>query len=154
MNYRTPTTAGVGVGAIGVAVTGLATVLLAVIPDYPWASTAAARTDAILRWSGLVMTGGEVVLVFGLPLLSAVLAASLTASGHTPRRVLWGFVVGGLVFGLGVALLGETVTALLTDDPALGRSLVGHAVDVVGRGGRVVVGALVGVCCALVVERR
>lgn len=153
MTYRTPTAAGLGVGALGVAVTALATILLAVIPDYPWAATRAARIDAILRWSGLVLSVGETIQLVGLPLLSAVLAWSLVRDRYTPRAVLRGFVVGGLAFGVSVALVGE-VTMSLSGMPGVGRSLTGHLTAIVARAGRLAGGALVGILCSLATELR
>lgn len=152
MNYRNATTAGVGVGVFGVSVTALTTALLFLVPQS--FTTTAARDAYIDAWSVPIMTVGESVLIVGIPLLSAVLAYVLTNDGHSLQRALTGFVVGGVVFGLGVALLGETVMLFFADDPALGRSLVSHLFDVVERGGRVVAGAFAGVLCAHVAERR
>ena len=116
MIYRNATTAGVGV--FGVSVTALTTVLLFLVPQsFP---TTAARNAYIDAWSVPIMTVGESVLIVGIPLLSAVLAYVLTNDGHSLQRVLTGCVVGGVVFGLGVAVLGETVMFFFADDPAVG----------------------------------
>lgn len=148
MYQHRPSTVGAGIGAFGVAFTFLTTALLVLVPQE--LLTPAASAAYIDAWSRPIMTVGQGVLVYGLPLLSAVAAYSLIAREHSIRGVVAGFVVGGLVFGLGDALLGVTVAHFFADDPAVGQSLVGHVSDTLELGGRLVGGALVGVLCATV----
>lgn len=89
----------------------------------------------------------------GLTLLSVAVAYSLTTKNHSPKSVLRGFVVGGLVLGLGETLLGVILTYFLVENPAVGQSLVGHLSDSIGLGSRLIGGALVGILCARAVEK-
>lgn len=151
MNYRSTTKTGVGVGGVGIAVTLLTTTLLIFVPQY---LLSPAASDAyISAWSGHIMSVGGVVMGYGLPLLSALSAWSLLSRGHSARSVLRGFVVGGLVLGVGVALSTVAITHVLVSDPAIGKSVVGHVADTLELGGRLVGGALVGILCAYLVGR-
>jgi hypothetical protein len=98
------------------------------------------------------MAVGELVLVYGLVLVSGAVAYYL-ARTHSPADVLTGFVVGGLVFGVGVVVLGETLYYFFARDLLFGRSAVGYVFEVVTLGGRLVGGALVGVLCAKIGEK-
>ena len=152
MYHREPSRVAVGIGAFGVAFTVLTTGLLVLVPQE--LMTPAASSAYIETWSGPVMAVGRGVLVYGLPLLSAAFAYVLTGRNHSATSVVTGFVVGGLVLGLGDALLGATVTHFFAEDPAIGQSLVGHLSDVVELGGRLVGGALLGTLSATVVRER
>ena len=147
-----PLAIGVGLGLIGVGVVLLSSTLLVLVPG-GLLSPSAARAY-VATWSGPIMVAGTAILVYGLPLLAAVAAYYLTRVEYAPRRVLVAFLAGGLVFGVGEALLGVTLTALFATDPATGQSLVDHVSDAVTLGGRLVIGAGVGVLLATAAGHR
>lgn len=151
MYQHKPAKVGVGIGALGVAFTVLTTALLILVPQE--LMTPAASSAYIETWSRPITTIGNGVLVYGLPLLSAIFAYHLTTN-HSTKSVVTGFIIGGFVLGLGDALLGVTVTHFFADDPAIGRSMVSHVSRIVTLGGRLAVGALVGALCATVIEDR
>ena len=149
MYRHEPAKVGVGIGAFGVAFTVLTTALLVLVPQE--LTSPAAGSAYVETWSRPIMAVGQGTLVYGLPLLSAAFAYRLTTKNHSAKSVAMGFVVGGLVLGLGDALLGVTVANFFAEDPAIGRSLVDHVSRIVALGGRLVGGALVGAICATVV---
>ena len=152
MYQQKPAKVGVGIGAFGVAFTFLTTALLILVPQE--LMTPATSSAYIETWFHPLNTIGQGVLVYGLPLLSAAFAYHLTTKNHSPKSVVTGFIIGGLVLGLGDALLGETVLYFFAEDPALGQSLVSHVYDLIELGGRLVGGALIGTLCATVFAER
>lgn len=150
MNYQNTTKVGVGIGAFGVVFTFLTTALLILIPQHFMAP--AARAAYIETWSAPIMTVGQAVMVYGLPLLSIAVAYYLTTKNYSPRNVLTGFLIGGLVLVFGEALLAVSVTHLFAG-PDLNQSLVSHLFRNVSLGIRVVGGALIGTLCAKAVEK-
>lgn len=151
MSYQNTTRAGVGIGVFGVVFTFLTTALLILIPQYFMAP--AARAAYIGTWSTPIMTIGEAVMVYGLLLLSVAVAYYLTTKNHSPKSVLIGFIVGGLVLGLGETFLGVILTSFLAENPAVGQSLVSQVSDSIGLGSRLIGGALIGILCAQAVEK-
>lgn len=142
----------VGIGALGVLLTFLTTALLVLIPQE--LMTPAASSAYIEEWSQPIMTIGTVLITYGIPFTGAVFAYYLTTKNYSVRSFITGFVIGGLVLGIGDALLGVTVTHLFVEDPALGQSLVSHILDTITLGGRLVGGALIGTLGAFFRERR
>jgi hypothetical protein len=151
MSYQTTTKAGVGIGAFGVVFTFLTTAFLILIPQHFMAP--AARAAYIGTWSSPIMALGEAVMVYGLPLLSIAVAYYLTTRNHSPKSVLAGFFVGGLVLGLGETFLGVTLIYFFVENPAVGQSLISHVSDILGLGSRLVGGAVIGILCARAVEK-
>lgn len=152
MYQHKPAKAGVGIGVFGVAFTFLTTALLVLIPQYlmdPATSNAYMGT-----WSRPIMTIGVGVMNYGIPLLSAAVAYSLTRRNHSPKSIVTGFIIGGLVFGLGDAFFTELVISFIEQDPELGQSLLGHISDTIKFGGRLIGGALVGTFFATVIQKR
>lgn len=152
MYQQEPARVGVGIGAFGVAFTFLTTALLVLVPQELLGP--AARATYVETWSRPIMAIGEGVMVYGLLVVSAGFAYYLTTKNHAPESVLTGFVLGGLVLVLGVALLAVTVTHLFAADPAIDRSFVSHVSRNLVLGARLVGGALLGVLSATVVEER
>lgn len=150
MYYNKPAKVGIGIGIFGVAFTFLTTALLILIPQE--LMSPATSSAYIETWSRPIMTIGQGVMVYGIPLLSAAIAYYLMTENYPAKHVVTGFIIGGLVFGLGDALLGVTVTHVFAEDPAIGQSMVGHVYDIVTLGGRLVGGALVGVLGATVID--
>lgn len=145
-----PAKVGIGIGAFGVAFTLLTTTLLILIPqEFMSPATSSAYIET---WSKPIMALGQGVMVYGLPLLSAGFAYYLTTNNHSVKNVVTGFILGGLVLGLGDALLGETVLYLFENDPALGRSMISHVSRILTLGGRLVGGALIATLVAVIVK--
>ena len=140
----------VGVGTVGLTVSLLGTALLFLIPDL---MAPAAGNEFINTWSFPIMMIGEGVRLYGLPLLSAEIAYYLMTQNHSAKSIVVGSVVGGLVLGVGTEVLNITMPYLI-DGPAYSQSLISHVLDIVGFGGRLVIGAVVGTVCAIVVEDR
>ena len=152
MYQQRPAQVGVGIGAFGVAFTFLTTALLVLIPQE--LMTPAASSAYIEAWSRPIMAIGQGVLVYGIPLLSAVFAYYLTTKSHSTKSIVAGFIIGGLVFVLGDAVLAVTVTHFFVEGSAIDRSLVSHIYRNVPLGGRLVGGALIGTLGATVIEER
>ena len=152
MYQQKPSKVGISIGAFGVAFTLLTTTLLVLVPQE--LMTPATSNAYIETWSRPIMTLGKGVMVYGLPLLSAAFAYYLTTENYSPKSVVTGFIIGGLVLGLGDALLGETVLYFFVEDPALGQSLVSHVYDLFKLGGRLVGGAVIGTLGATIIEER
>ena len=151
MYQQRPATVGVSIGAFGVAFTFLTTALLILIPQE--LMSPATSSTFIETWSRPIMTIGQGMVLYGIPLLSAVFAYYLTTKSYATKSVVTGFIIGGLVFGFGDALLGETVLYFFAEDPAFGQSLTSHVYDLVELGGRLVGGALIGILGAIVIMR-
>lgn len=152
MYQHKPTSVGVGIGAVGVAVTFLTTVLLILVPqELLTPDTSSAYIDT---WARPIMTIGHGVLVYGLPLASAACAYYLSTQNHPPKSVLTGFIIGGLVLVLGDTLLGVAMTHLFADDPAIDRSLLGHVSRNLALGGRLLAGTLIGIAGATLIGER
>lgn len=152
MYQHKPAKVGAGIGAVGVAFTFLTTALLILIPQE--LMTPATSSAYIETWSRPIMTIGHGVMVYGLPLVSAAFAYYLMTKSHSAKSVVTGFIIGGLVLGLGDALLGVTMTHFFVEDPAIGQSMVSHVYDIVTLGGRLVGGALIGALGATVIKER
>lgn len=146
-----PETVGMGTGVFGIVFIFLTTTLLVLVPQE--LMSPATSSAYIETWARPIMVIGEAVLVYGIPLASTALAYYLTTKHYSPKRVVTGFALGGLVFVVGDALLGVTVTHFLVDDPGIDRSLVGHLLRNAARGGQLVSGALLGALGATVCER-
>lgn len=147
-----PAKVGIGIGALGVLLAFLTTALLVLIPQE--LMTPAASSAYTEAWSRPVMTVGNVSITYGIPLAGVVSAYCLTTKNYSRRSVMTGFVIGGLVLGIGDALLGVTVTHLFVENPAIGQSLVSHVFDTVTLGGRLVGGALIGTFSASFIGKR
>jgi hypothetical protein len=150
MSYQQTSKAGVGVGTAGLVLSLLVTLLLFTVPDSLSPADSAAYIET---WSRPVIVVADVVFQVGLPSACAVFAYRFTSRGHPAGDVVVGFVVGGLVLGVGSVLLG-VVQPTLVGGPAFSPSFVSAVFDVVGAGGRLVAGAFVGIVGAHVVADR
>ncbi|WP_410765046.1 hypothetical protein [Haloferax sp. DFSO60] len=151
MSYHTPTKAGVGVAGVGLALSLLVTALLFFVPEYVLSGSA---SDAYLStWTPSIIAVGSALNQYGLVALSAGLGYYLLDRSHDPQSVMVGFVIGGLLLGVGTELLKVTLPSLVSGGPAYRPSIVTHILDVVRLGGRLVVGASVGVVCNWAVNR-
>jgi hypothetical protein len=133
----------VGVGVLGAAVTFLASVLLTVVPDSLPAAVAEPYVRTLYRPLLALQWG---VLVVGVPLLSAGLAAWLAVRGESTRDVLFGFLVGSVVLAGGLSAVAPLLGAL-TAGPAV-RTPVLNVPFLAVAGGTVVAGAVVGLVAA------
>lgn len=150
MYQHKPAKVGISIGAFGVLFTLLTTALLVLIPQE--LMTPAASSAYIEAWSRPIMTIGDGVMVYGIPLASAAFAYYLTTKNHSTKSVVVGFSIGGLVLVLGDALLAVTVTHFFAEGSAIDRSLVSHIYRNVTLGGRLVGGALIGTLGATVIQ--
>ncbi|TKX75827.1 hypothetical protein EXE46_01640 [Halorubrum sp. GN11_10-6_MGM] len=150
MYRQNPVKIGVGIGVFGALFLLLTTILLFVVPQELMSSTAS--NVYIDTWSQPIMTVGGFVFSVGIPLACAVIAYYLTRGEHTPGSVVIGFLIGGIVFIIGNAILGVTVTNLFVSGAGVERSLLGHMQNSLPHGGRLFVGGLLGIAGALIVE--
>jgi len=150
MYQQKPVKIGAGIGVFGALFLLLTTILLFVVPQ-ELMSTTASRTY-IETWSQPIMTVGGFILSVGIPLACAGIAYYLTTGEYTPGSVVMGFLIGGLVFIVGNAILGVAVTNLFVYGSGVERSLLGHMQNSLPHGMRLFVGGLLGVAGALVVE--
>lgn len=129
---------GVGIGGIGVAFSLLVTALVFLIPRYLLPT---ATAQAYLEtWMVPILSVAVPVERFGIPLLAALVAFSLVrARDHPARDVVAGFVLGGVVLGLGVALLDWGVT-----HPSFRATALTYAFDALRRAGLFAGAALLG----------
>ena len=152
MYQHKPAKVGVSIGVFGIALTFLTTALLLLIPQE--LMTPATSQAYIETWSRPIMAIGQGVLVYGVPLLSAICAYYLTTKNYSIKSVVTGFIIGGLVLLLGDAVLSVTVAHFFTENPGVDRSLISHVSRNIPLGGRLVVGALIGILGATVFEER
>lgn len=151
MSYQpTPAKVGAGIGLFGALFLLLTTALLFIVPQE--LMTAAQSNAYIDTWSRPIMTVGGFVFSVGIPLACAASAYYLTTNDHAAGRVVVGFLVGGLVFIIGNAILGVAVTNLFVTGAGVEQSLLGHIQNSVSDGMRLFVGGLLGIAGALVVE--
>lgn len=152
MYEHRPAKVGIGIGVIGALFILLTTTLLFMVPFE--LMTSATRYAYIETWSRPIMTVGQSVTVYGIPLVSGASAYYLTRKNHTPKSVVVGFLIGGLVCVLANALFGVMVTHLFNYGPGIDQSLFGHIDRSVPLGARLAGGALVGILFAITVEER
>ncbi|WP_246999377.1 hypothetical protein [Halosolutus gelatinilyticus] len=150
MYQHKPAKIGAGIGAFGALFLLLTTTLLFIVPQE--LLSPAASTAYIETWSRSITTVGGFVFSVGIPLACTAIAYYLTAADHTPGSVVVGFLVGGVVFIVGNAILGVTVTNFFVHGVGVEQSLLGHMQHSLSDGLRLFVGGLVGVAGALVVE--
>lgn len=151
MSYQhTPARIGAGVGIFGALFILLTTTLLFIVPQE--LMTSAQSAAYIETWSQpIIMVGGFVSSV-GLPLACAGCAYYLTTNDYAPGGVVLGFLVGGLVFIIGNGVLGMAVTNHFVSGSGIEQSLLGHMQNSVSDGMRLLVGGLIGIGGAQVVE--
>lgn len=151
MSYQhTPAKVGAGIGLFGAMFLLLTTALLFIVPQE--LMTSAQSAAYIETWSQPIMTVGGFVFSVGIPLACAACAYYLTTNDFAPGSVVLGFLVGGLVFIIGNAILGVAVTNLFVTGAGIERSLLGHMGNSASDGMRLFIGGLIGVAGALVVE--
>lgn len=139
---------GIGIGGIGVAFSLIVTALVFVIPHH-LLSTATAQ-EYLDTWMNPILSVAMPVEQFGVPLLAAIVAFYLVwKRDHSTRDVVVGFVLGGLVLGIGVAFLNWGVT-----HPSYRATAVTYSVDAVRRAGYFAGAALLGALSGRVFERR
>ncbi|MFC6888197.1 hypothetical protein [Halorubrum trueperi] len=150
MYQQNPVKIGAGIGVFGALFLLLTTILLFIVPQELMSSSAS--TAYIEAWSQPIMTVGGFVFSVGIPLACGVIAYYLTTREHTPGSVIIGFLIGGIVFIIGNAILGVAVTNLFVSGSGVERSLLGHLQNGLPHGMRLFVGGLLGVATALIVE--
>ncbi|PCR90503.1 hypothetical protein [Natrinema ejinorense] len=150
MYQHQPAKIGAGIGVFSALFLLLTTTLLFIVPQELLSS--AASTTYIETWSQPITTVGGFVFSVGIPLACAIIACHLTRTEHTPGSVGTGFLVAGVVFLIGNAILGVTVTHFFVSGSGVEQSLLGHMRNSLPRGMRLFVGGLLGIAGALVVD--
>ena len=149
MSYTSkPHYVGIGIGGIGVAFSLLVTALVFLIPHHLLSTaTAQAYLDT---WMNPILSVAMPVEQFGIPLLAAIFAFYLVwKRDYSTREVVAGFVLGGLVLGIGVALLNWAVT-----HPSARATTLTYSFDALRRAGYFAGAALLGTLIGTVTERQ
>lgn len=142
-----PHRVGIGIGGIGVVFSLFVTALVFLIPHH-LLSTATAQAY-LETWMDPILGVAMPVEQFGIPLLAAIVACYLVWKPDYPtREVVVGFVLGGLVLGIGIALLNWAVT-----HPSARATTLTYSVDALRRAGYFAGAALFGALCGTVTER-
>lgn len=152
VSTQQPTKVGIGIGVVGVAFVLLTTTLLIIVPQE--LLTPASSNEYIETWSRPIMAVGQAGLLYVIPIVGGVTAYYLARKGTSPKSVIGGFVLGGLVFIVGNALVGVAVTHVFAEGGGIDRSLLGHFTRSIAPGGRLIGGALLGVVSAIIVRNR
>ena len=134
-----PQQVGIGIGGIGVGFSFLVTALVFLIPHY-LLPTATAQ-HYLETWMTPILSVATPIEQYGIPLLAALAAFYLVSSReYSARDVMVGFLVGGLVLGVGVALLNWGVT-----HPSARVTVVTYGLGALQRAGFFAGAALLGV---------
>lgn len=133
IHSKKPVQVSIGISGMGVAAHLLTTFLLFVLPQY-FMSPATAH-EFLNTWFHSISTVGGLLTVYGTPLLAGIAGFYLITSGKgSLEYVLVGIILGGVVYGAGVALVDWAVThpQLQQSSAEYGGRALEHAARLVG----------------------